>query len=124
MAPGITDEESALVKKYILLPMILTVFERDIKLIAATVKTPEIYTEMITRAADRATKDLTEIRRQFRRRGIKVYEMERGTKEVTARYLCRGYTGECGMLWGFLASEAGVLMKRYLSGETALVTAK
>ncbi|WP_068616632.1 hypothetical protein [Paenibacillus tuaregi] len=118
MAPGyITDEETTLVKRYILLPMILTVFERDSKLIASAVKSPDIYTGIITQAADRVTKDLTEIRRQFRRRGIKVYEVERGPKDVTARFICRGYTGESGMMWEFLSAEAGKLMREYLSGQ-------
>ncbi|MNT42279.1 hypothetical protein D3C72_1786960 [compost metagenome] len=75
--------------------------------------------DWITAAADRVTKDLAEVRRQFRQRGIKVYETENDGKSVTARYLCRGYTGEASYLWAILAAEASVVMRKYLGLDTS-----
>ncbi|WP_433943590.1 hypothetical protein [Paenibacillus sp. SN-8-1] len=119
MAPGMTNEEGALIKDYVMLPLIISAFQRDSKIIGGAVKTPDVYTDWLTVASDRVTKDLAEVRRQFRQRGIKVYETENDGKSVTARYLCRGYTGEASYLWSFLAAEASVVMRRYLGLDTS-----
>ncbi|MFW5434377.1 hypothetical protein [Paenibacillus apiarius] len=114
MPVGAATEELELIKSYVLLPMILSVFERDSNVIKESVKTPGPYTEMITRAMDCTTKVLSEVRREFRKRGIKVYEVTRDDTGVRAEFVCRGYTGNFRMLWALITAEVGVRMRAYM----------
>ncbi|MDR9852878.1 hypothetical protein RJP21_04590 [Paenibacillus sp. VCA1] len=115
MVPEVTEEDHALIKPYILLPLILSAFERDMNAIKAAVKTPDPYVDVLSTAMDRATHELTELRHEFRKRGIKVYELERTRIGYTAHYLCRGYQRTFSILDGLVRAEAGVLMRKFLS---------
>ncbi|WP_434750276.1 hypothetical protein [Paenibacillus amylolyticus] len=110
----ITSEDRALIKSHIILPRILTAFERDIALINATLKTPGPYVDVIAESQRKLTADIYEIRKQFRTRDIKVYEEVTERDGVVARYKCRGYEAEFRMLNSFLAAEANVIMRQYL----------
>jgi hypothetical protein len=110
----ITDADRALIKSHIILPRILTAFERDAALINATLKTPGPYADLIAEAQRKLTADIYEIRKQFRTRGIKVYEELTERDGVVARYKCRGYESEFRMLNSFLAAQANVIMRQYL----------
>ncbi|MNC48398.1 hypothetical protein D3C81_358470 [compost metagenome] len=114
MAPTRTDEDSSYVKMYILLPMILTAFERDKLVAKKSFKTPMPYVVLIESAIKRVEADLKETRRKLRILGIKVYEETRTEISIDARYLCRGYHHEFSMLWSFVKAESSVLMERYL----------
>ncbi|MCM3783177.1 hypothetical protein M3231_09340 [Neobacillus mesonae] len=110
----ITDEDRTLVKFYIILPMILTAFERDTAIINNSLKTPDPYIERVHLAMNSLTHDITEIKRQFRDRGIKVYETTREPDGVYTRFLCRGYHGHMTLRWTFIKPEATILMRKYL----------
>ncbi|WP_339273686.1 hypothetical protein MKY59_21230 [Paenibacillus sp. FSL W8-0426] len=110
----ITDEDRALVKSHTLLPRILSAFERDAALINATLKTPGPYADIIAEAQRKLTADIYDIRKEFRRRGIKVYEESADKDGVLAKYQCRGYHAEFRLLNSFMAAEANVLMRKYL----------
>lgn len=110
----ITDEDRALVKSHIILPRVLTAFERDAALINNTLKTPAPYTDLIAEAQHKLTADIYEIRKQFRTRGIKVYEELSDGDGVTARYKCRGYQSEMKLRWMILAPQATDVMRSYL----------
>lgn len=112
-----TGEELELIKSYILLPMILSAYERDKQIIEDSVRNPEIYTDMISAAMDRATKLLTEIRREFRNRGIKVYEITRDTEGIRADFKCRGYVSNMRMLWSLITAQANERMRVYMSAD-------
>lgn len=114
MAPTKTNEDSAYVKMYILLPMILTAFERDKKVAESSFKTPRPYVSLIDSAIKKVETDLREVRRKFRILGIKVYEEKRTESGIEARYLCRGYHYDFNMLWSFIVAESSVLMEKYL----------
>ncbi|MGO4731117.1 hypothetical protein [Paenibacillus sp. 2KB_22] len=70
----ITNEDHTLIKSHIILPRVLTAFERDIALIKATLKTLGPYVDAIAEAQRKLTADIYEVRKGFRQRGIKVYE--------------------------------------------------
>lgn len=114
LPPGITDEDHALIKPYILLPIVLSAFERDLNVIKAAVKTPDPYVDLLAAAMDRATRELTELRKELRRRGIKVYETERTEIGYRAEYLCRGYQRTFSMLDDLVRAEGGILMRKFL----------
>lgn len=105
-----------MIKEFILLPMLLSAFERDARRIAAAVKTPGPYAEFMQATLDRITRDLTAIRRQFRMRGIKVYDPQITSAGIRAEFKCRGYLSEFGILNNVLKAEAETYMRKYLNG--------
>jgi hypothetical protein len=121
MPPMIGSEDYALIKPYIILPMILSAFERDKKIIeeSGAIKTPGPYVAMIDVAMSRVSADLRDVKRQFRERGIKVHTVERGDFLIEAKFVCRGYTGKFNLRDQYLSAEAGVLMLGYLTGNDA-----
>lgn len=122
--PLISPDDYVLIKPYILLPLILSAFERDKNSIveSGAIKTPYPYVLTIDEAMKRARADLYEIKREFRKRGIKVFEMERNEYGIEAQYLCRGYRGTYEMLDDFLAAQASMMMHGYLSGKEVKMT--
>lgn len=114
----ITDADRALIKSHIILPRVLTAFERDIALINATLKTPGPYADLIAEAQRKLTADIYEIRKGFRQRGIKVYEELTDSDGVVARYKCRGYEAEMRIRWTMMAADASVVMRKYLGLNT------
>ncbi|MEC0092906.1 hypothetical protein [Paenibacillus macquariensis] len=112
----IVDADLELIKFYIILPLILTTFERDHKIIKDfdILKTPDPYLEVIERAMDSVTKDLAVIRKGFKDRGIKVYDEHQMSNGVHAEYLCRGYHGKMHLQWGLIKAEVFVLMRKHL----------
>ncbi|WMT42862.1 hypothetical protein RE628_11560 [Paenibacillus sp. D2_2] len=84
-----TPTDMQYVKMYLLLPLVLSAFERDKKIIEQNLKTPGPYINFIDTAMDRVMVDLKEVRRKFRLLGIKVYEETRTQSGIDARYMCR-----------------------------------
>lgn len=108
-----SEEEIRLVKSFIIIPTILTKLERDSKVIKESVKAPEVYADMMTFALQQATKDLSRVRRDMFKRGVKVYDTFRDEDGVTAKYLCRGYHRDMTLLWELIRAEAYVMMRGY-----------
>ncbi|MGE7828880.1 hypothetical protein [Paenibacillus sp. NPDC093718] len=111
---AITSEDRHYVKRYILLPMVISAFERDCRYIEQNLKTPEPYIDAIKAAIDRAHKELMEVKRHFWLKGIKVYEEKATDIGKKAKFMCRGYTSQIELRWEFLTAEASVLMRKYL----------
>ena len=116
--PLISPDDYALIKPYIMLPMILSAFERDKKIIeeSGAIKTPAPYVQTIDDAMQRARADLYEIKREFRKRGIKVMDAVLGEHSIEAKYMCRGYNGVFEMQNEYLSAQASVMMRDYLAG--------
>jgi len=112
-----TPTDMQLVKMYLLLPLVLSAFERDKKIIEQNIKTPGPYINFIDTAMDLVTIDLKEVRRKFRLLGLKVYEETRTELGIDAHYLCRGYHHDYKMLWSFIAAECSVLMEKYMGAD-------
>lgn len=104
-----------MIKQYIVLPLILSAFERDSKRISSVVKTPGPYLDAITSSMNRITADLASIKREFRSRGIKVFDEEVTEAGVRASYNCRGYVNEFGIITLVLKPQAETYMKHYLN---------
>lgn len=112
----ITATDEILVKRYMILPLVLSAFERDKTNFfeSGYFKAPKLYTYLIDKAMDAATQELYGVRKAFRDRGIKVYDEHRVVKGVQAKYMCRGYQSEMFMRWPFITAEASVLMRQFL----------
>lgn len=107
-------KDTALVKSYVLLPLILTAFERDAGIISAHIRTPAPYLDMLHAASAAATGDLREIRNEMRKQGIKVYEQQRLRNGIEARFMCRGYHDRMLLLHDIIAAQAAIHMRQYL----------
>ncbi|MFC4778647.1 hypothetical protein ACFO9Q_17775 [Paenibacillus sp. GCM10023252] len=111
-----TEEELALVKRYMLLGIVMRILDHDIRAMgSASMKLPRLYESILRGIQDRVLLELAAIRRQFREAGIKVYEEERGTEGLGAQYICRGYHHRFFMLWSFVRAESERLLKQFLS---------
>lgn len=108
------SRDNMLVKSYLLLPMILSAFERDSAILSTHLRTPAPYLEVLGTAAAVATTDLRDVRAEMRRRGIKVYEQKRLNTGIEAKYICRGYHERMLLLNDIVAAQAAIHMRRYL----------
>ncbi|MNK08741.1 hypothetical protein D3C87_266840 [compost metagenome] len=115
--PYRTEEEAGWVKEFLILPLILDLMERDLRLVSSgstPFKLPELYMAVLRGLQSRITRELSQIRQQMRQHGIKVYEQHRTGTGLEARYLCRGYQYEFSMLWGFARAEIDRRVTFYL----------
>ncbi|WP_425464908.1 hypothetical protein [Paenibacillus dokdonensis] len=115
-APGITCEELSLIKSFLLLQFIHKVFERDLRIMkeSGVFKTPELYMEVLAGGDRQTLMLLTEVKREFKNRRIRVYQVAQNERGIEAEYVCRGYTGEMNILWPAFRSEMFARMKAYL----------
>lgn len=109
-----TREDTYNIKLYLLLPMVLTAFERDKQLAQKTFKTPDPYVRAIEEAMLRIDKDLKEVRQYMRKNGIKVYEQRKTDKELESKYMRRGYHSDMDLMWGLVRHDCRILMEKYL----------
>lgn len=111
-----TEEEMDQVKRYVLLGVTLRILDHDIRAVAASgMKLPRLYESMLRGVQDRVLLEMAAIRRQFRRRGIKIYEERRESDGLSAQYICRGYHHRFFMLWTFVKAESERLLRSYLA---------
>ncbi|GAB6926376.1 hypothetical protein JCM10914A_03590 [Paenibacillus sp. JCM 10914] len=114
--PAVTTEERALIKSYLLLMFIHKVFERDCRIIqeSGVFKTPQLYVEVVANGAKRAAILLREVKQEFTRRAIKVYDVEQDNDGIQAKFACRGYLGSMNILWPSFREEMMDRMRAYL----------
>lgn len=113
---AVTREERALIKSYLLLMYIHKVFERDCRIIqeSGVFKTPQLYVEVVGNGAKRAAVLLREVKQEFIKRAIKVYDVGQSQEGIQARYACRGYIGSINILWPSFREEMMDRMRAYL----------
>ncbi|MCR8845322.1 hypothetical protein NQ117_16690 [Paenibacillus sp. SC116] len=113
-APHRTEHKMT-VKQYMIAVLVLDVLERDIASIGnSALKMAHVYVESLRRAQDEAHADLSRIRAQFRRTGIKVLDEERQSHGIRVQYVVQGYEHSFYLLRGLLRTEVTSLLKRYL----------
>ncbi|MCR2806489.1 hypothetical protein [Paenibacillus soyae] len=111
-----TEDELELVKHFVLLGIVMRILDHDIRVIAASgMKLPRFYESLLRGIQDRVLLDLADLRRQFRGKGIKIYEEKQEPDGLRAQYVCRGYHHQFFMLWGFVKAESERVLKQYLS---------
>lgn len=111
---NLSSEDQSYIKLYLLLPLILSAFERDKKIAEKVFKTPRPYINMIESAMRKVDADLKEVRKRFRELGLKVYEEQRTDDFIIAKYLCRGYHYDMTLNVKLVVAESSVLMEKYL----------
>jgi hypothetical protein len=114
MPPQLTSEESSYVKLFIILPLILSAFERDKRIMESALKTPKPYVTLLNNAIKQVEGEHKEVRRKFRLHGLKVYEERHSELGIEAKYLCRGYHYNMSLSWSLIKAESTVLMEKFL----------
>lgn len=115
-----TRDELSLIKSYLLLTHILKVFDNDAQKLKseATMPTSSLYIEMIRSASQCAAMLLSGIRREFKKRYIRICEVKHGETGVDTDYLCRGLHGTMHIDSESFRSETDLRMRAYLSLQT------
>ncbi|EXG83335.1 hypothetical protein [Saccharibacillus sacchari] len=111
-----TRDELSLIKSYLLLTHILKTFENDAKKLESDTptQTSTLYTEMIRNASRCAAVLLSGIRREFKKRSIRMCEVQHSEKGVDADYLCRGLHGTMHIDHAPFHNEMELRMRAYL----------
>jgi hypothetical protein len=101
----VTLDELILVKDSIIYPVILDVLERDIgKMKSIDLKIPMVYIGNLKHLQGQITQELNDIKRELRKRGIKISEQDRSVNGITTKYICRGYQHQVTFLPGMIRS--------------------
>lgn len=111
-----SEKELAMVKTFVLLPIILDVLQRDMDRMQreTQLKMIKVYVRLLKQIQDQALRELQDLRRAFRQRGIKVYRQRRTAYGLEADYLCRGYHYHLALLWGQVKAELEVRLSEYM----------
>lgn len=119
-SPGtLSTEDSSLIKEYAMLPMVLTIMERDRKTIeeaaaaGAKLRYPTVWIDDIERKMGMVTRDLAAIKRELIKRDIKVYLETKDERGIRFMYVHRGYTDRMFFLWEYAKAEVERRMADY-----------
>ncbi|TBL77673.1 hypothetical protein [Paenibacillus thalictri] len=105
-APLLTQEELRFVKAAVILPIMLDVLEQDIhRLGRVKLRLDMLFIKGLARAQDTVYLELTELKAELRKRGIKIYEETREADGVCAKFKCRGYEHRLLLLWDRVRTE-------------------
>lgn len=105
-----------LVLEFVLLPIVLSVFERDKLAIEQSnlkIKTP--YLDMIDVAMNKVIKQLRLIKDKMRLKKLNVIQQAKNDYGIYYKFRCRGYIHESQMRWELVKAETQVRMQVYLS---------
>ncbi len=110
------EGELELLREFVLLPIVLTVFERDKKVIEQSeLKLKQPYIEAINAAMDKITRKLTQMKSEMHKKRLKVAKETRTDMGIDCLFLCRGHRETFQMHWDFVKAETQVRMSFYLT---------
>ncbi len=110
-----TDDERELVFRFIFLPLVRKVFERDLKIIRqAGFKFPDLYSEYINKKLIEVSQEIGTIKQAMVKTQLKVYEEERDDKGVTYLAVCRGYEERINFASHVIRSYVSEFMREYI----------
>lgn len=110
----ITEEDRALIRPLLVLPMVEAAFVRDSR-IFQTLQSPEPYVDWLTQARERLAAEVRAVKAQVYRRGIRIVEQQRVKDGFIARYQCRGHHGDFVLRNEEIAKEAAEMMRTLLT---------
>jgi hypothetical protein len=110
-----TEEEQQRIKNYILLPLLLTVFERDKKVIeSAELKTPGPYIDMMDAVIRKVEQDIVQGKKQLRAKGIKIFDENRTDQGLEWKYVYKGWQHKGQFVWDVVRVEVVERMRIFL----------
>lgn len=109
-------EDTALVKAYLELPVLLDVLELNIKKMkASNFKLQRLFELQLRTIQNQIIKDQLSVRQKMRKRGIKIIEENRTSDSLSANFQCRGYVESFTLLWGKVKADSEVMLADYLN---------
>ncbi|WJH34488.1 hypothetical protein MJA45_18950 [Paenibacillus aurantius] len=113
--PQPTESEAALVRKYVLLPVLLTMLQRDIDAVTrSALKVSLPYIVIMQRMMDTVREDLSRVRSGLGKAGIRIYTEEKNAKGIQCKYVCRGYHESFTMSRDSVKAEVSLLAGQYV----------
>ncbi|MBO7743292.1 hypothetical protein I8J29_03745 [Paenibacillus sp. MWE-103] len=118
----ISTEERGMLRDYILLPHMEKMVEKSIADVEhMTTVLKRAYLMAGQKILDRIAQDLYGLRRELKKRNIRILNEEQSDLVVYHRYYCRGYEDRFGMTRDVMRSEISVRLARYTSELAALL---
>jgi hypothetical protein len=94
----VTTEEIKLVRDSILLPYALTMIQKSLdELKGSQIKLNQIMTQFMLLVMDKTSAELYRVKRELKKRSIRVLSDETRDDIVYNKYVCRGYEEKFGM---------------------------
>ncbi|MDP4097706.1 hypothetical protein OIN60_13090 [Paenibacillus sp. P96] len=118
----VTKEELALIQNYLYLLFIQRIFERDSHILedSGVLRTPDLYVELVNTGADRTGIIMSEVKHEFRKRGITVHHIRQDESTVQASFTCRDSGGDISIPMPVFRLEMYERMRAYLGLKTSL----
>jgi hypothetical protein len=113
----VTDEDTALVQRYILLGIVMIILEHDIGVMGTgAMKLPRLYESLLRGIQDRVLLEQASLLMQFRKTGIQLAQERRQEDGLEIFYICRGSRHRCFLLWSYLKAESEQVIKQFYKG--------
>jgi len=110
------DEAHTIVKTYLELPVLLDIIETDSnKMKAMNLKLGPLYILYLKSLQKQILKEINEIRKTMRTRGIRILHQKRLEDRIEAKYICRGYEKTISLLNGKLISDSEVKLAELMN---------
>jgi hypothetical protein len=77
-------------------------------------KFKKIHVEHLQSVLDKVIKDLGNVKKELRKRNIKIYDEERDDKGMGYKYNSRGYHGTSNMLWPTVKAYTEEKLRGYI----------
>ncbi|MDO7905978.1 hypothetical protein Q5741_06040 [Paenibacillus sp. JX-17] len=118
----LSHEEFSLIKSCMLLMFIQRVFERDSHILedSGVLRTPDLYVELVNTGMDRTSILMSEVKHEFKKRGLVIHHIYQDNEGVYADFECRGTRDQLAIPWSPFRSEMLERMRAYLGLSTAL----
>jgi hypothetical protein len=110
-----TEEEFDLINEATLLPVLTQVLDHNMKAIMnSDLKFKEIHFQHLQLVLDKVIKILGNVKKELRKRNIKIYDEERDDKGMVYKYISRGYHGTSKILWPSVKAYTEEKLKSYM----------
>ncbi len=110
-----TQEELELIRSSILLPMILTIAEKNRQEVERSSYTfKPLYLKATLIFMDAVSRELARVKREMKQRNIKVIEDEQADLVMYFRFVCRGYEERFGMVREVVRAEMAVRITQFM----------
>nr|WP_255570120.1 hypothetical protein [Cohnella sp. CFH 77786] len=117
-----TPEELRMIRDYVLLPHLLTILQKSLEEVQHSPNVlKKVFAALTQLLMNRVTKDMYNVKRELRRRNIKILNDEQADLVVYHRYVCRGYEERFGMVREVMRSEINERVIHYINEMYALL---
>jgi hypothetical protein len=109
------EEERSLIDKFVMYPILLTVFNRDLQVVnRSPFKLKQPYVALLEQIMNQISKDLYDVRTELRKRKIKVMDGQKDNDITEYEIFIRGYREIMRFPNVHLKNKAETLMMSYL----------